>query len=59
MANTYMKKCSTFLGINEMQIKIKLRFYFTAGEPLSSRKQKTNIGEDSGRKNPYTLLVGM
>jgi hypothetical protein len=29
MAKEYIKKCSTFLAIKEMQIKTMLRFYFT------------------------------
>jgi hypothetical protein len=45
MAKKYMKKCSTYLAIKEMQIKTTLRFYFILLEWLSFKK--------------HTLLVGM
>jgi hypothetical protein len=54
MAKTHMKKCSTSLGIKEMKIKTTLRFHLTPVRMAT----KTNVGEDVGKRNPHTLLVG-
>jgi hypothetical protein len=35
MTNKYMKKCSTYLAVREMQIKIALRFYPPPHTPKS------------------------
>jgi hypothetical protein len=47
--------------MNEMEIKVILKFIVWQSEWLSSRKQTTNAGEDpgEGRKEPKTLLVGI
>jgi hypothetical protein len=37
----------------ERQIKTTLRFHLTPAPPT------TNVGEDVGKRNPHTLLVGM
>jgi hypothetical protein len=44
-------KCSLLSAINEMQIKISLRFYLTPARRaiVSSKKQTTNADEDAGR----------
>jgi hypothetical protein len=55
MAKTHMKKFPTFLDIKEMQTKTILRFYLT---PVKT-PPTTNVGEDAGKRNPHTLLVGM
>jgi hypothetical protein len=55
-----MKKCSPSLALKEMQIIITLKFHFTTLEQLGSRTPATkNVGEDSGKRNPYKTLVGM
>jgi hypothetical protein len=56
MYNKYMKKGTTSSAIKEMQIKMTLKFQ---SEWQSSSKQGTNVGEDTGERNPYILVVGM
>jgi hypothetical protein len=56
--NKYIKKCSTFLAIKEMLIKMTLKLHLQS-EWLSSRKQPTNGDKDVGKRDPYILLVGM
>jgi hypothetical protein len=54
-----MKKCSPSLAIKEMEIKTTLRFYLTPIRIATIRTPSTNVGEDVGKRNPHTLLVGM
>jgi hypothetical protein len=51
----HMKKCSPSLAIKEMQMKTTLRFHFTPVRIAWT----TNVGEDVGKRNPHTLLMGM
>jgi hypothetical protein len=57
----HMKKCSTFLTIKEMHIKITLRFYFTPLRMATIKKTTINKcwGGCGGKRNPHILLVGM
>jgi hypothetical protein len=51
---TIMMKCSTSLAMEEIQIKMTLRFYVTLVRIVI--KKITNAGKDAGEMNPYTLL---
>jgi hypothetical protein len=53
-----MKKCSTFLVIEEMQIKTTLRFHFTQSQLLSITQTTTNAGEDVGKKEHFYTVSG-
>jgi hypothetical protein len=46
-----MKKCSTSLGIKEMQLKTTLRFHFIPVRMAIIKKTNNyNVGEDAERK---------
>jgi hypothetical protein len=60
MAKKHMKKCLPSLGIKEMQIKTTLRFHLTPVRiAIINNITTTNVGQDVGKRNPYTLLVGI
>jgi hypothetical protein len=50
MANKYMKKCSTFLAIKEMQIKVTQRLHLTPVRKANIKRIQTttNGGKDAG-----------
>jgi hypothetical protein len=62
MTSKYMKKCSTALVIEEMQIKTTLRFHLI---PVRIARIKGNNNNNKmlarmwRNRNTYTLLVGM
>jgi hypothetical protein len=60
MAKNHMKKCSTFLLMEEMQIKITLRFYLTPGRMATIKNTNNKYWQGCGRKrNHHILLIGM
>jgi hypothetical protein len=56
-----MKNCLTSLAMKEMQIKTTLRFYLTPVRIVSIKNTTDNKCWQGweGKRNPYTLLVGM
>jgi hypothetical protein len=59
-AKKHMKKCSPSLAIKEMQIKTTLKFHLTTVRiAIISNTPTTGVGEDAGKRNLLTLLVGM
>jgi hypothetical protein len=60
MANKYIKICSTYLAIKEMQINSPLKFYPTPVRKAIIKKTATvNAGKNVGKGKYYTLLVLM
>jgi hypothetical protein len=55
-----MKKCSSSLAKKEMEIKTTLRFHLIPVRTTTSKNTKdNNVGKDVGKRNTYTLLMGM
>jgi hypothetical protein len=54
MAKNLLKKCSTFLAITEMKIKIRLRFHLTPVIFIQEHKQQM-LARTWGKRSPHTL----
>jgi hypothetical protein len=55
----HIKKCSLSLATKEMQINTTLRFHLVPVRIATIKNNNTNVGKDEGKRNTYTLLVGM
>jgi hypothetical protein len=60
-ASKYLKKCSTFLAIREVQINIALRLHLTPVRMAINKKTNDNRcwRQDVGKGNHYIPLEGM
>jgi hypothetical protein len=59
MVNKYMKKCSIFLAIKEIQWKLhRDSISLQLDWPLSIKQTITNTGKDAGQKNPLYTVGG-
>jgi hypothetical protein len=54
MAIKYRRKCSTFLAIKEIQLKMTLRFHLTPVRVVIIKKTNKIAGEDAGIRNLQT-----
>jgi hypothetical protein len=59
MARKHMEKFSPSLAIKEIQIKTMLRFHLTPVRMANIKNTNNECWQVVGRRNPYTLLVGM
>lgn len=61
MAEKHVLICSIPLAIREMQIQTTARFPQADWLTLKRRKQQrmTNAGENMGKRNPCSLLIGL
>ena len=59
MSNKHMKRCSSSLIIQEMQIKTTMRYHFTPVRTAIIRKSTNkNTGEGMEKKEPYYTVGG-
>ena len=60
MAKKHMKRCSTILGIMEMQIKTTMRPWFTSTRMAKSKKTGNNSdGKDVEKLEPLYTAVNV
>jgi hypothetical protein len=56
---THEEMCYLALAIKELQIKTMLTFHLTPVRIATIKNTTTSLGEDVGKRNHYTFLIGM